>query len=513
MHIAMWTLRELIRLLFMELGLSYRKMGRIIGCHHDTVKSIKLKIGALTYTYDEYKVMRDDELVSIFYPKINLRRSSKRRPNFEEIIREVNTRPRKYGKKKKLMFLEYKEQDPKTALGQTQFYHLANKYCKESKLELKQEYYPGEYLCCDYAGIPLFVSEDGVKRKVYVFVACLPFSRKIFAYATKGMTANDWILGLAQAVLYYGKVAKIILFDNAKAMVRKAGLIAELSEKIIDFAQYHNNFCDTARVITPRDNCHGEKSVQFFEDRISLVLREMTFFSLDDLNKTILIEVEKLNNEIMPAYQVSRNELFLQEMEYLLDAPKKPYELLVKQGSVKAPANYLIKYQSNYYSVPYQYRAHMVTFKATKDYIKFYCNGEFIAQHQLVEGKDVITRLSGHMPENHLVQVRKTQIHFTDWAKNIGESCLIVIEKQYKDHANKKSQHAGKRCLAIQHLASKFSPQEFDSICHYADEHEMYSPSDLKLIVQSGILEEQLFSSIPLPHANVRGAEHYQGRI
>ncbi len=513
----LFVLRELLRIFAMELGLSNRRMAEIVGCSHPSVGKLKVKIGALTYTYDEYKVMSDDKLISVFYPKMNLRKSLKRRPDFLDIEAELNIRPKKYGKKRKLMFLEYREKDPSTALGQTQFYHLTNKRLKNSKLELKQEYFPGEYLSCDYAGIPLFLTQDGTKRKVYVFVACLPFSRKMFAFATLGMTANDWILGLSQAALYFGKIAKIILFDNAKAMVRKPGLIAELSDRAIDFSQYHNCVCDTSRVATPRDNCHSEKSVQFIEYRISLVLRRMTFFTLDELNKVLINEVEKLNNEIMLEYKVSRNELFSQEVSYLMDLPNKPYELIIEQGSVKAPANYLIKYQENYYSIPYQDRSKMVEFKATNKDIKILCKGLLIAQHHIVGGKGVIVRLPEHMPKNHLAQVRKTKTHFVDWAKDIGEHCIIMIEAQYEDHANLKSQLAGKRCIAIQKIAASYISKDFDDICKYGIEHEMFSPSDIRLIGQSGVIddvrEDELLPALIAHNENIRGAHHYEGRL
>jgi transposase len=511
--LAISILREIIRLLFMNLAMSNRQLARIVGSSHQSINRVKIKVGALTYTYDEYLEMDDNELIRVLYPKMELRVTSKRRPDFDEISKQLNVKPRKYGKKRKLMFLEYQKQDPATALGQTQFYKLANRHHKLSKLEMKQEYYPGEYLCIDYVGMTISFKDKGKNRVLYVFVACLPFSRKMFAFATPSMKAVDWINGLTQAVNYYGRVALVIHFDNAKAMVRKAGLIADISDKAIDFAQYHDCLCDTSRVGTPTDNPHGEKSVQFIENRVLVVMRSMTFFSIDEVNRYLLKEVEKLNDELMQEYKVSRNELFKTEFSELIELPAMPYEPIIKHSSVKHQANYLVKYDGCEYSFPFQFHKEIIEYKATQRHIRFYCKGKLITEHELAKNGETLIRLEEHMPENHRAQFRKTKVHFMKWAKEIGVSAVKVIEAQYSAHKYVKSQYAGKRCVAIQKIANKHTKQEFEGICQYAIEYEMFTPSDIQLIAQTNIYDQcEVIEPHIIEHTNIRGSQHYTGR-
>jgi hypothetical protein len=92
-----------------------------------------------------------------------------------------------------------------------------------------------------------------------------------------------------------------------------------------------------------------------------------------------------------------------------------------------------------------------------------------------------------------------------------------MIEAQYKNHANLKSQFAGKRCLAIQKIAANYIDDDFNAICKYGIEHEMFSPSDIKLIGQSRVIddvrEDELLPSLIAHHENIRGAEHYKGGL
>lgn len=512
--LAVNILRELLRILLnICVEMSNRNLGRIVGCSHQTIGRIKAKLSTLPYSYDQYEAMSDSELMNTLYPAIKNRKSKKRRPDLKKVAKELGIRPKKYGKKTKLMWLEYRNEEPSTALGQTQFYQVVKDFINTSKLEMHQDYYPGEYLGIDFAGMTVFVSKDG-KKKLYVFVACLSYSNKMFAYVTEDMTADSWIEGLTAAVNYFGRTALVILFDNAKAMVRKPGVVAEISDKAIDFANYHDCLCDTSRVGTPRDNCNTEKSVQFIENRILVEMRRMTFFSRKEMNNYLLSEVEKLNNEVMQGYDETRNQRFHREFDSMLEIPAERFQPILKHSSIKSSAKFLVRYGECKYSVPYQYRNHMIEYKATAKDIRLYADGKLVAEHAIAKNGEKVICLDEHLPPNQLAQNQKTKPHFIEWAKEYGENTVALIEEQYGDRLHTKAQLAGKLCVKIKKMAESFSTSEFEKIATYAIDHDMTSPSDIKLIIDTDVVSEiEILEPHIIEHVNVRGSNHYAGRV
>lgn len=117
-------------------------------------------------------------------------------------------------------------------------------------------------------------------------MTCLGFSKKLFAFATHDMTSNRWLQGLANALQYYGGVPEVVTFDNAKAMVFKAGRLANLNDNAAAFAKHYQCICDISHVGTPTDNGNAESAVKFITQRILVPMkRDLTFFSQKEVNQ------------------------------------------------------------------------------------------------------------------------------------------------------------------------------------------------------------------------------------
>lgn len=513
-------LSEILRILAIDTRLSNRKIAAIVGCSHPTVSTIKLKLQSLPYNLEQLKVMADEQLLLLFYPMIVKRKSKLRQPNCEAIVTELSKRPKKHRKNIKAHYKEYRAEEPLTAVSESHFYRLIRDYRRNTKLEFKKEYYPGEYMCVDYAGTTLFtVSANKTKRTFYVFVACLPYSNMMFAYATPSMKTQDWIRGLCEAVKYFGKVTKLIRFDNAKAMVKEPGLMAKVTKQAYDFARYHNCICDPTNVYSPQQNAPAEKAVQFITYQVLVQMRSMQFFTVEELNAYLFAAVDKLNEDIMPSYSMSRKAMFTEECRDMQALPKIPYTPIVKQGMVQIPANCLLSYQSNYYSIPYQWRktGKPVEYKVRVDNtLEMSIRGKSIVTHQLVEGKNQIVRLNEHLAPNHKGQLRKTKRYYMEWAESIGPKCSELIAMQYSELANDRSEFGSKACLSIQKIAKICEPEYFEKACAYALARNEHSAKQLHLIISSGVLGEEnkpVTETLPALLSNVRGAEHYQGRM
>lgn len=71
----------------------------------------------------------------------------------------------------------------------------------------------------DYSGDLLpWIDEHGEINKAHIFLACLPYSGYLFAYATAGEKTARWVEGVIAAFDFCGGCPKVLVADNAKAL-------------------------------------------------------------------------------------------------------------------------------------------------------------------------------------------------------------------------------------------------------------------------------------------------------
>lgn len=491
---------------------STRNIAKLINASHQTVGRLFVKVIALPLPLPDFDQMEDQELLTLFFPALKARTSNKPRPPFALILKERQKSPKKM--RKRLLSIFLRERDKYGAdnyLHRSWWFELARRFLKSHKLEMKQEYEPGEIMFVDYMGLTVFVHSGGKKLKRYVFVAVLGYSKTVFACTTPDMTGFSWITCLIKAVEFYGGTTEVIHFDNARAMVKKAGLLAEISDRMDDFARYYGNFCDTSRVGTPPDNANAEKGVQFLEDRDINWIREEIFYSDESLNARLLKAVNEVNTERMQKYGVSRNETFSGEV--LGDLPSLRYQPYLKRYFRKVPANYLINYQGHDYAVPYPYRSKKVEIRITvTDFVAYFGSKE-IARHKLSSEVMKMTRPLEYMPDSHQYEAKKNKPEFLSWAFSVGESVMKFVEQQYVGHRSDKSRHAGKRCIMLKKLHKKYG-KKLETACNYALQRQWTKVEDVELLLKSDLLEDEEDHQVPvelLNSSNLRGSEYYKG--
>ena len=491
---------------------STRKIAKLINASHQTVGRLFVKMIALPLPLPDFDQMEDQELLTLFFPGLKARTSNKPRPPFALILKERQKSPKKMRKRLLSIFLREREKyGADNYLHRSWWFELVRRFLKSHKLEMKQEYEPGEVMFVDYMGLTVFVHNGGKKLKRYVFVAVLGYSKKVFACATPDMTGFSWVTCLIKAVEFYGGTTEVIHFDNAKAMVKKAGLLAEISDRMDDFARYYGNFCDTSRVGTPPDNANAEKGVQFLEDRDINWIREETFYSDESLNARLLRTVNEINTSIMQKYGISRDFRF--QSEVLGKLPETPYQPYIKRYTRKVPANYLINYKGHDYSIPHQYCSKTVEIRITATEFIAYCGSKEVRRHKLSNEIMGMTRPMECMPESHQYEAKKNKQEFLRWAFAIGESVMKFVELQYKGHRSDKSRHAGKRCTMLKKLHKKYG-EKLETACNYALQRQWTKVEDVELLLKSDLLEDAEDYQVPielLNSSNLRGSEYYKG--
>src|SRR5690606_5839886 len=151
-------------------------------------------------------------------------------------------------------------------------------------------------------------------------------------------------------------------------------------------------------------------AVHLAYQRIYYPLREMAFFSLEDLNREIWRLLERYNDLLFKRKEASRLELFQSvEREYLKPLPGARYELKdYCRAKVQKIGYVYFSPDKSYYSVPYRYIGKETAIHYTKATVEVYYNHRRIAMHSRNPSKGVYTTNKEHLGSTHK--------HYSDWS-------------------------------------------------------------------------------------------------
>lgn len=458
--------------------------------------------------------LNDEALIKLLFPDI-LKNAKKRIPRIQYIVEE---RTKEKGKRKSItvLYIEYRAEDPTSAMSYSHFCCTLKKILKRCKLSMKQLHAAGEVVYIDYAGTKVSYNVNGEKVWAKVFVAVLGSSQKIFAFATLGETTADWIEAMRRMFIYYGGATEVVMMDNAKALVSQAGLIPTFTENVNAFGDHYNCLMDSCRVGRPQDKSLAELGVKFVTQRILIPMnQDCNFFSLKELNQHLSKEVEVLNNLNFQGLEFSRNDLFENiEKSALNNLPHAEFDMIVEKLVQQVSPEYTVKYRNHEYSVPWMIHGESVEVYVTLTHLRVVHQHQLVAEHELVDQPMGATILKEHMHPDHLADLESNDMDKNlAWAVESGSHVSQLVELWYSKVNNPRSRAIGKRCRALMKLSNKKGCDVLNDACEYALQHDMLSVSDVELVVRAQD-EQKGIENLPAfiaAHENVRGSEYYGG--
>ena len=411
-------------------------------------------------------------------------------------------------------------QRTKEPYGYTQFMeHYRRKYSK-LRGSMKLEHEAGKELYIDYAGKKLHIvdKDTGEVIPVEVFVAILPNSQYTYVEASRSQKREDLIGCCENALHFYGGVPKAIVSDNLKsAVTRSSKYEAQINRSFKDFARHYNCVINPARGYAPQDKALVENAVHLAYQRIYYPLREMTFFSLEDLNREIKRLLERYNNLLFKRKEASRLELFQSvERTYLKSLPSTRYELKeYRRAKVQKLGYVYFSPDKTYYSVPYRYIGKETTIHYTKNAVEVYYNHGRIALHSRNPSKGVYITNKEHLSSTHKYYSDWSPEFFKNKAIPYGNNVAACVEQII---ANVDYPEIGyKRAMGVIQLHKSYGSQRLDNACKRALQADAVSYKRIQNILKNNLDQSSLFfqdleeetSHIP-KHQNVRGASNYQ---
>jgi transposase len=508
-RISMRKIKEVLRLKF-EADLSYEEIGRSCNIGHTTVGEYLNRAKKAGLRWPLPGDMDDNLLEKLLYPKSKSKLPSRPTPDWNYVHKEL--------KKKSvtlyLLWEEYKETYPE-GYEYSWFCNNYREWSGKVDVTMRLNHRAGEKLFVDYTGhtIPVIDKNTGEIKEAQVFVATMGASNYTYAEATWTQSLPDWISSHVRAFKFLGGVPEIIVPDNLKSGVNKSCRYEpDINPTYQEMASHYRCVVIPARVRKPKDKAKVETSVKIVEQWILARLRNITFFSLTELNRSIRELLSDLNSRPFQKLPGTRKSMFED-----LDKPAlKPLPLqsytYAEWKKVKPGPDYHIEVKGYYFSVPHQLVRKRLEARITQNIVEVFYKGKRVASHIYDASKRHAT-LPEHMPEAHKEFAEWTPQRIINWAAKAGEATARTVKAVMEGRTH--PQQGFRTCLGIISLGKEYTQERLEAACSRAMTIGSPSYKSIQAILKKGLdrlpaQKEEPRQSSFITHSNIRGPQYYQ---
>jgi len=266
---------------------------------------------------------------------------------------------------------------------------------QESREYKPYETLPGEQAQIDWGHMGEII-ENGHRKKLYVFVFCLGWSRQRYVEFITSLNSAVFNGCIHRALNYMGGVPETILFDNAKTIVaERVGTAIRFNENLMHVALKYGFTPKACWINDAESKGKVESNVKYVKHGFYYA---RDFTSVDDLNNQAIKWLETVANAkphgttgYVPTEQL------IEEQKYLKPLPPIKEALPVKEKR-KATKTALISIDTNKYSVPAQFACNTVWYLRYEDRIEILNNKNIITSHPLARGKNQTIINDAHYP-------------------------------------------------------------------------------------------------------------------
>jgi len=505
----MRKIREILRLKYTS-QLSNREIARSCSTARSTVAGCLVRASNASLSWPLPDALDDDTVLEqLLYPTVVVSDAVRTLPDWVLLQKEL----RKKNVTLALLWDEYKAAQP-DGYQYSQFCKLFKEFTGRIDCCMRQCHLAGEKLFVDYCGqtIPLTDPATGIVKQAQVFVAVMGASSYTYAEATTSQSLPDWLGSHVRAFRFLGGLPQIIVPDNLRSAVSKpCRYEPKLNPAYAELADHYSVAVMPARVRKPRDKAKAEAGVQLVQRWILAVLRNRTFFSLDELNEAIALLLTRLNAKPFRKISGSRESLFLElDKPALAPLPNNHYEY-AEWLPVRLGFNYHIQIEDHFYSAPYLLKSEKLDARLTILTVELFHKGKRVAGH-VRKYKRGYSTVPEHMPKAHREYAEWTPERLVNWAAETGESTAKLVDGILAGKVH--PQQGFVSCMGVISLSKKYGKERVEAGSQRALAIGGISYTSLKSILVNGL------DSKPLPvqtevkpgvvHPNLRGKKYYQ---
>jgi hypothetical protein len=201
----------------------------------------------------------------------------------------------------------------------------------------------------------------------------------------------------------------------------------------VELASYYKTAIVPARPYHPKDKALVEGAVKLVMRYLRWLYRRHSFLSIAEINRALLVVIDKINHRAHSRFGVSRWERFEKfEKEKLKSLPPLPFEACEWKEAILHPDCTLFV-AGAYYSAPHIHRGRTFRVKMTENLIELYLDGERVATHtrdRWQKGRKVIN--PEHFPENAKAYYEATPKNLLCQARFLSSDLHLLIEELFK---------------------------------------------------------------------------------
>jgi transposase len=420
----------------------------------------------------------------------------------------------------RLLHEEYLQQCP-DGYGYTKFLEHYRAWADKQQLVMRQVHRAGEKCFVDYAGKkPSYVKpETGERVECELFVAVMGASNYTYAEATASQKSHDWIASHVRLVEFFGGVPEVIVPDQLKSGV----VIASRYEPAIqrtyqEWSQHYATTILPARPASPRDKAKVEVGVLVAERWILARLRNVTCFSLDELNEHIARLLADLNGRVMRRYKKTRREIF-EEIDRPVLAPLPTIRFSPGDWSyaIVGPDYHVrVERDGHDYSVPYKLVGDNVEIRVGAATVEIFTpgNNKRVAAHVRSFVRGGVTTLLEHMPASHRKHRDESVGDYLAWSEQVGPCTHTLVRAILDERPH--PEHGFRSCRGLKSLTKRYTPDRIEAACERALVAGARSYLNVESILKHGLDKQPLSTPVqsgdeppPLDHENIRGPNYY----
>ena len=357
--------------------------------------------------------------------------------------------------------------------------------------------------------------------RVYLFVACLPFSRYAFVEPALDMRQDTWLLANVAMFEWFGGTVPRIVPDNLKTGVIKHPREGEivLNDAYRQMAAHYSAAVLPGRPRAPKDKASVENTVAHVATWVIAGLRHRSFGTLPELRAAIRERMDAYNREPFQKRAGSRLSVFETEEKALLrPLPSAPYEISRWIIGRRVQKNGHVVWEKNFYSAPYAQIGQGVDLRITSQLLEIYRNHERLTSH-LLFGEHVVNEYrtnDADQPQGEKYREWDT-VRIRAWAERVGPHMVTVVNRIFE--AVPVEEQGFDAALAALRLSRRYSSERVEKACQIALDGRVRSPryAHLQPILETGQDKKgtrripRFEPTEPESGGYVRGADYYAG--
>ena len=472
--------------------------------------------------WDDVAALEEAEVYARLFPGRGEHDSVHAQPDWEKVHKELA----KVGVTLKLLHGEYVDAcrtRGETAMGYDRFCKTYQRHVLVTGAASRVGHKAGQTVEVDWSGptMELIDPATGEVSKVYLFVACLPFSRYAFVWPTLDMKQDTWLRAhVAMFEAFGGSVPRIVP-DNLKTGVVKHPREGEvvLNDAYRELAAHYSAAVLPGRPAKPKDKASVEGTVGNVATAVIAMLRDWTFASLPELRAAVYERVAAYNAEPFQKRAGSRLSVFEAEEKPLLrPLPAVGFEISRWHYGRKVQRNGHVVFERNFYSVPYANIGGNVDLRVTDTTLEVFAADQRLTTHLLAPA-GVINEYRTHdsdLPDGP--QYRQWDAErVREWAARIGEDTTTIVNRIFESVPV--DEQGLDAALAVLRMTRRYSAARVEAAAGIALQSRVRSPryAHLRPILdsnqdQNGRRQPRFEPSVwEEPAGYVRGADYYAG--